>query len=163
MSKRCWRWTLPVVVQLIVLTSGCSSNQAQEAKIMETTAREANKALVRAFSEAEDSRSYDTLDDIVAEDFVRHSKTTPGVEVASKEDLKAFFAANAASFSDYTTTIEMMVAEGDMVAVYATFAGTMDGVMNDIPATGRRVEMPIVAFFRIENGKILRVEKSLQS
>lgn len=114
----------------------------------------ANKALVRAFSRAENERDYDALDDIVADDIVRHSVASPEVHVSSRDELKAFFAANAATFPDYRTTFEMLIAEGNMVAGYVRLVGTMDGPMGDMPATGNQVEMPFMALFRIEGDLI---------
>ena len=121
---------------------------------MAETTLEANKELVRAFSRAENEQDYDALDNVVAVDVVRHSVASPGVQVGSRDELKAFMAATAATFPDWTTTFEMLVAEGDMVAGYSTLAGTMDGPMGDMPATGNRVEMPFMAIFRIEDGLI---------
>jgi steroid delta-isomerase-like uncharacterized protein len=121
---------------------------------MAETTLDANKALVRAFNQAQNEQDYDALDDLVAADVVRHSAASPDVQVSSRDELKAWITATMATFSDFTTTLEKLVAEGDMVAAYATLAGTMDGPMGDIPATGNRVAMPFMAMFRIENDLI---------
>lgn len=133
---------------------GCARAQPQEVTGMDMTREEANKALIRAFSDAENARDYDALDELLSEGFVRHSAATPQSTVTSREDFKAFVADNATTFPDYKTSIEMMVAEGDKVAVYTTFRGTMDGPMGDIPATGNAVEAPFLAIFRIKDGRI---------
>lgn len=152
MKRRYLQYLL--VAWFVFLVLGCAPAQPQEVTGMEMTREEANKALVRAFSEAENARDYEALDELMSEGFVRHSSATPGAEVASREAFKSYLAANAAAFPDYTTSIEMMVAEGDKVAVYATFRGTMEGPMGDIPATGNAVEAPFLAIFRIEDGRI---------
>jgi len=121
---------------------------------METQMREENKTLVRAFNEAVDKRDYDALDKFIAEDFHRHSAASPEANATNREEMKAFLQANEKTFPDVQNIIGMMVAEGDMVAVYATFIGTMDGSMGDIPPTGNRVESPFISFFRIADGKI---------
>jgi len=154
MDKRYWRWILPVVVQFIVLTSGCSSTQAQEATNMDMTTLEANKALVRTFNEAVDNRAYDVLDELLTEDFHRHSAASPEANATNREEMKAFLQATEGTFPDVQNIIVMMVAEGDMVAVYTTFTGTMNGPMGDIPPTGNRVEVPFLSFLRITDGKI---------
>lgn len=56
--------------------------------------------------------------------------------------------------SDMSATIEEMVAEGDMVAVYVTFTGTQEGQMGPFPASGRKFESKTLAMFRLEEGKI---------
>ena len=58
------------------------------------------------------------------------------------------------SFPDQRVTIHDMVAEGDRVAVRATYSGTHTGPMGDVPPTGKAVESPFLAMFRIESGRI---------
>lgn len=143
-----------LVAWFVLFLAGCAPPQPQEVTGMELTREEANKALVRAFSDAENARNYEALDELMGEGFVRHSSATPGAKVTSREAFKSYLAANAAAFPDYTTSIEMMVAEGDKVAVYAFFRGTMEGPMGDFPATGNSAEMPFLGIFRIEEGQI---------
>jgi len=50
--------------------------------------------------------------------------------------------------------MQQLVAEGDRVAGLATYSGTQTGPMGDIPATGKAVEAPVLAMFRIEEGRI---------
>jgi len=96
-------------------------NSKQEVNKMETQMREENKTLVRAFNEAVDKRDYDALDKFIAEDFHRHSAASPEANATNREEMKAFLQANEKTFPDVQNIIGMMVAEGDMVAVYATF------------------------------------------
>lgn len=49
-----------------------------------------NKALARRFGEAMNARKLDSLDEIVALDFVRHCQATPNVKVDSLQDFKEF-------------------------------------------------------------------------
>ncbi|NIP83299.1 MAG: hypothetical protein GWM90_30375, partial [Gemmatimonadetes bacterium] len=102
---------------------------------------EANKRLVRAFVQAINDRDFDALDDLVAEDLVRHSPSTPGLIVRSREDFKAFLREDVAAVPDSKQTIRMMVAEGDMVAGWNTYAGTQTGAMGPYPPSGKRVEL----------------------
>lgn len=137
----------------LLLTLATGLVYAQEGD-METTTVEANKALVRAFTEADNSRDYDALDAILAEDFQRHSSATPGAVVTNREEMKAFMHGSTVTFPDQEITIEMMVAEGDLVAIYAVLRGTMEGPMGDIPPTGGSIEAPFLGIFRIEDGLI---------
>ena len=57
-------------------------------------------------------------------------------------------------FPDQRVIMHDMVAEGDRVAIRATYAATHSGPMGDTPATGKRVESPFLAMFRIESGRI---------
>lgn len=46
------------------------------------------------------------------------------------------------------------MAEGDLVAVWATYEGTQKGPMGPFPASGRRMQLDFGAFLRLEKGKI---------
>lgn len=55
---------------------------------------------------------------------------------------------------DQKITLEMLIAEGEKVAVYATYSGTMTGPMGEFPATGRFSSSPFLGIFRIEEERI---------
>jgi steroid delta-isomerase-like uncharacterized protein len=120
----------------------------------ETAKLEANKDIVRRFGEAVNNNNYEALDDIVTVNFVRHSQATPDVKIRSLEEFKQFGKISAESFPDMKGTIEIMVAEGDFVAIYATFTGTQKGPMGPFPASDKKMESKTMAIFRLENGKI---------
>ena len=120
---------------------------------MSTTVDE-NKTLVRRFGEAMNTRQLDLLDDIVAPDFVRHCQATPQVEVRSLEAFKAFLRQDTAIFPDSVQTLRHQVAEGNLVALWATYEGTQKGPMGPFPASGKRMQLDFAAFIRVQNGKI---------
>jgi predicted ester cyclase len=74
--------------------------------------------------------------------------------VTSREDFVALQEKFLASFPDQHTSIRQIVAEGDRVAVLATYTGTQTGPLGDFPVTGKVVNVPFLAMFRIEGGKI---------
>lgn len=47
-----------------------------------------------------------------------------------------------------------MIAEGDLVAFYATYTGTQTGQMGPFPPTGKEMSVDCFGYHRIENGKI---------
>ena len=118
------------------------------------TDEEANKALVLAMIEAVNARDLDALDAIVAADVVRHSAATTGVAVRSLADFKTFLEGDFAAVPDSTITVEHLLAEDDLVAVHAVYAGTQRGPMGPFPASGKRVEGPFLSVLRVEDGKI---------
>ena len=119
---------------------------------------EANKDLVRQFAATIDAEEWDALDALVTEDIRRHSRaTTPRPEISSREEFKQHEQARHTTWRDGRVTYEMMVAEGDMVAAYATFTGTNKGPLGEFSATGRPVEAKFLAMFRIEEGKIAEI------
>lgn len=115
---------------------------------------DANKDLVRRFTEATNAADWDALAEIVAEDFTRHSAATAGPAVGSRDEFIQLEESFLVSFPDQRVTERRLVAEGDYVAGLATYAGTHTGPMGEFPATGRAVEIPFLALFRIEGGRI---------
>lgn len=71
------------------------------------------------------------------------------------EGLKEFAAAWRRAFPDWHSTLEEMVAEGDVVAGRWTGRGTHRGELQGIPATGKAVEAPGVVFYRFAGGRIV--------
>lgn len=59
-----------------------------------------------------------------------------------------------AAFPSYQLIAEQMVAEGDTVAVRATFRGTHRGNFAGVPATGRDVSTPVMLFYRVADDRI---------
>ena len=115
---------------------------------------EQNKELVRRFAEASNARDFDALDALIAPNFVRHSQATPDVRVENREQFKQFLRQDAATFPDSRQTVSMLVAEGDLVAFYATYVGTQEGPMGRFPPSRMRMEVDFAGVFRIQNGML---------
>jgi steroid delta-isomerase-like uncharacterized protein len=120
---------------------------------MDTTS-EQNKAVVRRFWDAMNRHQLDALDELITADVVRHCQATPGVDVRSLYQLKDFLRQDTAVFPDSVQTITHLVAEGNLVAVWATYEGTQQGQMGSLPPSGRKVQFDFGAVFRLESGKI---------
>ena len=58
-------------------------------------------------------------------------------------------------FPLYQVRAEDVIEQGDRVAVRALFTGRHQGEFNGIAATGRTVQMPFMAIYRFEGGKIV--------
>jgi steroid delta-isomerase-like uncharacterized protein len=115
---------------------------------------EANKELVRQFTEVANAADWDALADIVADDFKRHSAATEGPPVTSREEFVRLQESFLVPFPDQRVTASQLVAEGDLVAALATYSATHTGPLGDIPPTGKAIESPFLAIFRIESGQI---------
>ncbi len=59
-------------------------------------------------------------------------------------------------FPEYTLDVQEMIAEGDMVAIRGTVRGTHKGVYAGIPPTGRQLNLEVMVFYRISDGRISR-------
>ena len=115
---------------------------------------EAIKRLVESFNDSVNAADWAALQDIVTDDFQRHSAATPGPPVTSRDGFVALQEGFLKSLPDQHTSIRKMAAEGKMVAVLGTYTGTQTGPLGNFPATGKAVNIPFLAMFRIDGGKI---------
>jgi steroid delta-isomerase-like uncharacterized protein len=120
---------------------------------------EENKALVHRFvEEFWNQGNAATADELMAGDV---EIRMPTGETLGLEELKKFNGGWRASFPDWHSTFEELVAEGDRVAERWTGRGTHLGELMGIPPTGRRVEAPGSVFYRIAGGKIVEFKGQL--
>lgn len=135
---------VPLLLAILAASCWCSPDEQLDA----------NKELARRFVAAINTTDWDALDEIVTEDFRRHCQATPDVQVRSREEFKQLLESFLVSIPDQRMTIEMLVAEGDKVAGYGTYAGTQTGPMDGFPATGRPVETKFMTILRIEEDRV---------
>jgi steroid delta-isomerase-like uncharacterized protein len=123
----------------------------------DSTCKEAerNKEVVREVAAAIMANDYEALDRHMAEDYKRHCQATPDAVVESLEDFKDLMRMYQGAFPDADMTVEFLVAEDDLVAVWGKYTGTHTGPMGEIPATGKRVDSDFGGIHRFENGKIV--------
>jgi steroid delta-isomerase-like uncharacterized protein len=119
-----------------------------------TSTTEQNKATIRRFFDAWNSRQPDVFDGLMESDVVRHCEATPSAEVRSLDQVKEFLRQDSGVFPDSIQTIKLLIAEGNLVAVWSTYEGTQQGPMGPFPPSGRKVQFDFGAVFRIEGGKI---------
>ncbi len=131
---------------LLGVLFGCDSSS--------TAKLEANKEIVRKFNDAVNNKEFSLLNDLVAADFVRHSQATPDMQVGSRDEFIQLQKEFLKTFPDQRVTIEKMVAEGDYVALYATYSGTQEGPMPPFPASGKKAESKFLGLFRLQEGEI---------
>ena len=58
------------------------------------------------------------------------------------------------AFPDAKWTMEDLLADGDKVICRWTFTGTHKGQFLNVPPSGKKVTYPIIAIYRIADGKI---------
>ena len=112
------------------------------------------KAIVRRFIEEIFVRGRkDTVDELVADDFVAHTWPSPTGD--PKADLKAAIDRAAAGLSDSEFRIDDLIAEGDQVAARLTTAATQTGDFMGMPPTNKRYSIEEIHWFRLRDGKVV--------
>ena len=117
---------------------------------------EENLALVRRLFEARAKADLDAIDEILAPDFVVHTKLLPGQRsnLSDREAYKRSVAEYFAAFSNVRFLIEDQIAEGDKVVTRFSVSGTHDRreIMSVAPS-GREVSYMTIVIQRIEGAR----------
>jgi steroid delta-isomerase-like uncharacterized protein len=117
--------------------------------------QEQNKALIhRLNEELWNDRNIAALDQIFAADFVDRT-AFPGF-APGREGLRQMVTMFGAAFSNTSSTIDDLVAEGDKVAWRWTFRGTHTGSFMGIPATGNTITFTGITIDRIAGAIVER-------
>ena len=95
----------------------------------------------------------DAVDEVLAEDYVGYIPAMP-VPVRGTEGFKQLIVSYRTAYPDLHVTVEDVIANEDRVVVRWTSRGTNSGGLMGMPATGRKVEVPGISIFRIEDGKV---------
>ena len=115
---------------------------------------EANKELVTKFIETSNAQDFENLPSYITEDFTRHSQASPKVIIGNKEQFKRHMRDGLEVFPDARLDVKQMIAEGDRVAIWASYLGTYKGRVSGGEWVGPKLDIDIAAVFRIESGKI---------
>ena len=115
---------------------------------------EQNKALARRMPvEVFEQGRLQVVDEICAPEVIEHGDLPPGIP-AGREGIKAIASALRKGFPDIKYSIDLQLAEGDLVASYATVTGTHKGEIFGMPATNKHAKWAETHFVKIVNGKM---------
>jgi len=110
---------------------------------------EENKAVVRSFIEALNKQDLSSLDDLVAPDYINHTKDYT-IEGAKRERKMLY-----KGFPDFHATIEDIIAEGDKILVRVKSTMTHTGEYLGFAPTGKKITVRGVNIWRIVDGKLV--------
>ncbi len=91
------------------------------------------------------------IDEYMRDDYIQHNADCP----QGKAGFLEFFDTIFAAVPDFSYTLKMMVAEGDIVVAFSTTTGThTGGSWLGKDASGNRLDYDVVDIFRVQDGKI---------
>jgi len=115
---------------------------------------DANKTLVRKYIDIINQRHFDVLDNILTQDFVRHSYSAGEPEAKGCGDLIQYLRIQESIFPKFEEHILDMICEENKVAARISFKGTQLGAMGPYPASCKDADIQYLAIFKIENNLI---------
>jgi predicted ester cyclase len=104
----------------------------------------------RFYAEVVGRKNFDLIDELLAPDFVEHQEF-PGL-APTREGVKQFFQLWTQAFPDTKVDNELILVDGDLVAVYGTWTATHQGEFMGIQATGKQISLPNADFVRFRDG-----------
>jgi predicted ester cyclase len=115
---------------------------------------EKNKEIVRYFYDEANKGNLSVYDELFAPEFVSYSSAA-GMELHGPEAFKQANLMYLNAFPDFETTVEMIVAENDLVMVYGPASGTNTGPFLGKQPTGKKAHWTGIAIYRFnDEGKI---------
>jgi len=113
---------------------------------------EKNKAILHRYvEEIWNQGKLAVIDELVAPTMIVHF---PGFDTKGLEEYRQSFTLFRTAFPDLHSTIEHVVAEGDMVATRWVNQATHKGTYMGIAPTGRQVSWTSSSIYRIVDGKV---------
>jgi predicted ester cyclase len=139
--------TAAVVAALSAVVRGHAS--AQDAT---PSAGDAKAIVLRLYDEVFNQKRLDVLAGIFAADLVDHTGGPQGGEGA-----KGPVVAILAAIPDLHVTSEVWVVEGDLVATFVSFTGTLQEDFLGVAATGQPVAWSHIDIHRVRDGQIAEI------
>jgi len=111
---------------------------------------EQNKKIVhRMFDEVMNKKDFSLVREFVADNYVNHDMPGAVGPEGMKKMIENFFD----GFPDMRIRLDEVIGDGDSVATRGEWTGTHSGNFMGIAATGKKVKVKFIDFWRLENGK----------
>ncbi len=147
-------WIDAVVVPGGTLQVSLTGNTQVSSAYWVSSSQEKNKVICRWIIEAVwNGGDMAAIPEFVAPDSSFHGDSLVG-ELVGVEGYTMFVANSHTAFPDVHYTIEALVAEDDMVAIRASYAGTNTGPLGMIPATGAPFVCRAMVAYRFSDGRV---------
>ena len=78
-----------------------------------------------------------------------------GRDLVGREELKALITRRRAAFAEWREDVELVLAEGELVASRVVSTGLQTGSFLGVPATGRRICITELFIFKLRDGLIV--------
>ncbi|MFM0313547.1 ester cyclase [Paraburkholderia nemoris] len=115
---------------------------------------ESNKLLMSRFVEFINTASEALAEELVDANAIFHAPVSPDPFIGPQGYMK-ILGMMCSGFPDIQWTLEEMIAENDTVAARFIMRGTHQATFFGVPASGKKIQVQAVNFYRFSNGKIV--------
>ncbi|WP_341315677.1 ester cyclase [Paraburkholderia sp. IMGN_8] len=115
---------------------------------------ESNKLLMSRFVEFINTASEALAEELVDANAIFHAPVSPDPFIGPHGYME-ILGMMRSGFPDIHWTLEEMVAENDTVAARFIMRGTHQATFFGVPASGKKIQVQAVNFYRFSNGKIV--------
>ena len=119
---------------------------------MGTSVDDLKALLYRITEEIWNKGRLELIDELIAEDLI-DNVSMPGVEGSGRERYRASVVQIRTAFPDYHESVDLAVAEGDIVVSFASNTGTQTGELYGMPPSGRQIDVRAIGALRIKEGR----------
>lgn len=111
------------------------------------------EAVNRLINEVINQGQFNVIQEVVDE---QYSYQAGEILLSGKAPLEHLLRAYRTAFPDLQITVLEQLASGDQVATRGRLTGTQLGNFNELPASGKAIDVDVVIFSQINNGKIVK-------
>jgi predicted SnoaL-like aldol condensation-catalyzing enzyme len=158
-------WGRVITVSLIAMSSlvgsvgvsGVRAHDATPASDCPVTTMDENKALVEGYwNDVYNGKDPQAVTRYLADDYQRNNPSRPQPSEPGLDDDIAFVTENLKDYPDLKTTIDKIMADGDMVSILVTWSGTQQDSVSpwNAPAAEKPVSYWYMVMYRVECGKL---------
>ena len=120
-----------------------------------STADQHKRIIRRLYRDVWTAAEFDNVAELLAPHFTFHVRGRSFEQ--DPEDLLRIVRGWKEAFPDIRFQVLDVIAEGDLASARVVYRGTHQGAWKGIPATGRKVEVFEMLFFRFAEGRIVEV------
>lgn len=111
------------------------------------------EAVNRLINEVINQGQFNVIQEVVDE---QYSYQAGEILLSGKAPLEHLLRTYRTAFPDLQITVLEQLASGDQVATRGRLTGTQLGNFNELPASGKSIDVDVVIFSQINNGKIVK-------
>lgn len=138
---------------VVMVATGCSGPKDVQVRDDSAASTAEKEALIHQLLDLIDERKLDAAFQLYAEDYIYHGPG--GQELRGRDGIRGLWDVYLTGFPDLSSTVEDMISQGDKLVLRWTIRGTHTGEFLGVPASNRKITLPITEIFRIADGQFV--------